>query len=366
MGDRNVPVYGVIMAGGVGTRLWPESRESRPKQMLHVIGEGTMIQNTVARLQPLIPPERVLIVTNRKQVEGLSNQIPSVPRENFIAEPFGRNTAPCIGLAASAVLREDPEGIMVVLPADHHIENVREFQNRLGVAARVASEKGGLVTLGIKPTRPETGYGYIQWDRSKKGVEEFFDRGVRQVRTFAEKPDLTTAQRFLDSGDFLWNSGMFIWRASSIMSSFERYLPDLYEQLREIESHTGREEYDDNLERVYKQITSISIDYGVMEKADDVFVLECAFGWSDVGSWDESYRMSRKDADENLLLGEVVAIDTTGSYVKGDGRFIAAIGMKDCIIVDTPDALLVCNRGRSQDVQRVVEYLRRKKITGLL
>lgn len=366
MVEKNVPVYGIIMAGGVGTRLWPESRESRPKQMLHVIGEGTMIQNTVARLQPMIPPERILIVTNRKQIEGLSSQIPSIPRENFIAEPFGRNTAPCIGLAASAVLRRDPEGIMVVLPADHHIENVREFQNRLGVAARVASATGGLVTLGIKPTRPETGYGYIQWDRSKEGLEEFHNRGVAKVRTFAEKPDATTAQRFLDSGDFLWNSGMFIWRASSIMGAFELYLPDLFEQLGDIESQHGASEYDDNLERVYKQITSISIDYGVMEKAGDVYVLECAFGWSDVGSWDESYRMSRKDGDENLLLGEVVAIDTTGSYVKGDGRFIAAIGMKDCIIVDTPDALLVCNRGRSQDVQRVVEYLRRKKITGLL
>ena len=366
IGEKNLPIYGVIMAGGVGTRLWPESRETRPKQMLHVIGEGTMIQNTVARLQPMIPPERVLIVTNRKQIEGLSSQIPAVPRENFIAEPFGRNTAPCIGLAANALLRKEEEGIMVVLPADHHIENVREFQTRLGVAARVAAEKGGLVTLGIRPTRPETGYGYIQWDRSKEGVEEFYDRGVRSVRTFAEKPDAITAQRFLDSGDFLWNSGMFIWRASSIMQAFEQYLPDLHGQLQQIEDSHGEASYDQDLERVYKQITSISIDYGVMEKASDVYVLECAFGWSDVGSWDESYRMSRKDSDGNLLLGEVVAIDTTGSYVKGDGRFVAAIGMEDCIIVDTPDALLVCRRGQSQDVQRVVEYLRRKKITGLL
>lgn len=366
MSKQKRAMYAVIMAGGVGTRLWPRSRERSPKQMLHLIGDGTMIQNTVARLQPMIPPERVLVVTNRKQIDGLSDQVPSIPRENFIAEPFGRNTAPCIGLAASAVLRNDPEGIMIVLPADHHISNVREFQGRLKVAARVASEKGGLVTLGIRPNRPETGYGYIQQKESKKGIEDFYDRGVRQVLTFAEKPDAPTAQRFLESGDFLWNSGMFIWRAGSIMEEFQKHLPDLHGQLNNIEEAYGSNSYEKTLDSVYTQMTSISIDYGVMEKATDVYVLECDFGWSDVGSWDESYRLSRKDKDENLLLGEVVAIDTRGTYVQGSERFVATIGMTDVIIVDTPDALLVCNRGRSQDVQKVVEYLRRKKITGLL
>ena len=363
---NNPSTYAVIMAGGVGSRLWPRSREASPKQLLHLMGEGTMIQNTVARLQPLIPPERILVVTNRQQIDGLSAQVPAIPRENFIAEPFGRNTAPCIGLAASAVLRNDGEGVMVVLPADHHIENVREFQNRLRVAVDVAVARGGLVTLGIRPTRPETGYGYIQWSEDRKGIEGFYDQGVRKVRTFAEKPDATTAERFLKSGDFLWNSGMFIWKARTIMESFEKWLPDLYRQLGEIEDRSGTGEYDRNLESVYQRITPISIDYGVMEKAREVYVLQCEFGWSDVGSWDETYRLSRKDADDNLLQGEVVAIDTSGSFVQSSDRMIATIGMKDVIVIDTPDALLICDKGRTQEVQKVVDYLRRKKITSLL
>lgn len=360
------PIYGVIMAGGVGSRLWPRSREASPKQMLHIMGEGTMIQNTVARLQPLIPPERILIVTNRQQIDGLSEQVPAIPPENFIAEPFGRNTAPCIGLAACAVMRQNDDGVMIVLPADHHIENVREFQNRLRVAAEVATSRGGLVTLGIRPTRPETGYGYIQWSEDRRGIEGFYEQGVRKVRTFAEKPDATTAERFLKSGDFLWNSGMFIWKAGTIMESFEKWLPDLYRQLREIDEASGEPRYDQHLESVYQRITPISIDYGVMEKAREVYVLQCEFGWSDVGSWDETYRLSRKDSDDNLLQGEVVAIDTTGSFVQSSDRMIATIGMKNVIVIDTPDALLICDKGRTQEVQKVVDYLRRKKITSLL
>lgn len=362
----NPSTYAIIMAGGVGTRLWPRSRTSTPKQLLHLMGEGTMIQNTVARLQPLVPPENIFIVTNASQVEGFLEQVPAIPRENLIAEPFGRNTAPCIGLAATAVRRHDPDGIMMVLPADHWIENVRDFQNRLRLAAEVATAKGGLVTLGIRPTRPETGYGYIQWLEQRKGIDEFYDQGVRKVRTFAEKPDAFTAERFLESGDFLWNSGMFIWQAKTILAEFEHHLPDLYEQICEIDEAYDTESYTAVLEKVYRLVTPISIDYGVMEKAKEVYVIECDFGWSDVGSWDETYRLSRKDNQENALQGEVVAIDTTRSYIRSDGRMIAAIGLEDVIIVDSPDALLVCKRGDSQQVQKVVDYLRRKKITSLL
>ena len=359
-------VYAIIMAGGVGSRLWPRSRETSPKQLLHIMGDGTMIQNTVARLQPMVPPERVFVVTNAKQIEGFRRQIPAVPEENLIAEPFGRNTAPCIGLAAKIIQAREPNAIMVVLPADHWIENVREFQNRIRIACEVAEEKRGLVTLGITPTRPETGYGYIQWSDRNVDLGEFYDRGVRNVRTFAEKPDLRTAQRFLESGDFLWNSGMFIWRADTILAAFEQHLPDLCDQIETIGNAIGKDDYPTVLESTYKRMTPISIDYGVMEKAKKVYVLECDFGWSDVGSWDETYRLSRKDGDGNSLQGEVVAIDTADSYVRSDGRMIATIGLKDVIIVDTPDALLVCNRGQSQKVQSVVDYLRRKKITSLL
>lgn len=359
-------VYAIIMAGGVGSRLWPRSREASPKQLLHVMGDGTMIQNTVARLQPMVPPERIFIVTNQKQIEGFRKQVPAVPEENLIAEPFGRNTAPCIGLAATTVLARDPNAIMIVLPADHWIENVREFQNRIRIACEIAETRRGLVTLGITPNRPETGYGYIQWSEKKAGLNDYYDRGVRNVRTFAEKPDVRTAQRFLESGDFLWNSGMFIWRADVVLEEFSNHLPDLHEQIIAIAGAFGSEDYAKILESGYKRITPISIDYGVMEKAKNVYVLQCDFGWSDVGSWDETYRLSRKDQEGNSLQGEVVAIDTANSYVRSDGRMIATIGLEDVIIIDTPDALLVCKRGSSQQVQGVVDYLRRKKITSLL
>ncbi len=363
---NNSSIYAIIMAGGVGSRLWPRSREASPKQLLHIMGEGTMIQNTVARLQPLIPPERMMIVTNASQVEGFREQIPAIPEENILAEPFGRNTAPCIGLAATALLKRDPNAIMVVLPADHWIENVREFQSRIRLACEIAEEKRGLVTLGITPTRPETGYGYIQWSDRKSGVEEYFAQGVRVVRTFAEKPDLPTAQRFLRSGDFLWNSGMFIWRADVILEQFRDHLPDLHDQVCTIGDAYGQEDYTTTLENIYRQITPISIDYGVMEKASNVYVLQCDFGWSDVGSWDETFRLSRKDKEGNSLLGDVVAIDTNDSFIRSDGRMIAVIGLENVIIIDTPDALLVCKGGESQQVQKVVDYLRRKKISALL
>jgi mannose-1-phosphate guanylyltransferase len=358
--------YAVIMAGGVGTRLWPRSRESHPKQLLHLMGDGTMIQNTVARLQPLVPPERILIVTNETQVPGVRDQIPSIPDHNIIAEPFGRNTAPCIGLAATILNKRDPNAVMIVLPADHWIENVREFQNRLRVGLDVAQAKHGLVTLGIQPNRPETGYGYIQWKEDPKELEQFAEQNVRTVRTFAEKPDRTTAQRFLESGDFLWNSGMFIWRTDVILGEFERYLPDMHKQLCDLGAPVERVPDAAELEQVYRHIVPISIDYGIMEKAKNVFVLSCDFGWSDVGSWDETFRLSRKDKDGNSMVGDVFAFDTENSFVRSNGRMIATIGMKDVIVVDSDDALLVCHSGESQNVQKVVDYLRRKKITKLL
>ena len=359
-------IYAIIMAGGVGSRLWPRSREASPKQLLHILGEGTMIQNTIARLQPMIPHEDIIIVTNKTQVDGLREQVPQVPVGNLIAEPFGRNTAPCIALAASMIRDRDPEAVMVLLPADHWIQNVGEFQQKLRLACEAAFEMRCLVTMGITPTRPETGYGYIQWSDRREGENRFFDQGLRPVLTFAEKPDLPTAERFLSSGDFLWNSGMFVWRVDTIAEEIRRHLPDLYDQVESIHAALGADYYQDRLESVYGQIHPISIDYGIMEKSENVYVTQCEFGWSDVGSWDETYRLSRKDNNGNSIVGDVVTIDTEGSFIRTAGKMIATLGVKDLIIVDTPDALLICRRGESQRVQAVVDYLRRKKINSLL
>ncbi len=359
-------IYAVIMAGGVGSRLWPKSRERSPKQLLHILGEGTMIQNTIARLQPMIPYENIFVVTSRVQADGVKEQVPQIPPGNIIAEPFGRNTAPCVALSAAMLRDRDPEGVMVVLPADHFIQNVGEFQMKLKLACDAAYQMRCLVTMGITPTRPETGFGYIQKGEQPDPENSFYDQGLRPVLTFAEKPDLPTAERFLASGDFLWNSGMFIWRIDSIEEEFKRHLPELFEQVESIHAAIGTDEYQDRLESIYSQMHPISIDYGVMEKAENVYVTQCEFGWSDVGSWDETYRLSRKDANANSIIGDVVTIDTQRSFIRTAGKMVATVGVEDLIIVDTPDALLICKRGQSQRVQAVVDYLRRKKISSLL
>ncbi|MBK8909698.1 MAG: mannose-1-phosphate guanylyltransferase [Chlorobi bacterium] len=359
-------IFAVIMAGGVGSRLWPKSREASPKQLLHILGDGTMIQNTVARLQPMVPFQDIFIVTNRSQVEAIHQQTPQIPRENIIAEPFGRNTAPCVALAATILRDRDPEGVMVVLPADHWIQNVGEFQQKLRLACEAAQEMRCLVTMGIAPTRPETGYGYIQWLDRADQANRFFEQGLRPVKTFAEKPDLTTAQEFLESGDFLWNSGMFAWRVDTIIEEFQQHLPELMEQAESIHAAIGSDYYADQLENIYGQIAPISIDYGIMEKSRRVYVTQCEFGWSDVGSWDETYRLSRKDNNGNSIVGDVITIDTSNSFIRTAGKMIATVGIKDLIVIDTDDALLICHRGDSQRVQGVVDYLRRKKISSLL
>jgi len=359
-------IYAVIMAGGFGSRLWPMSREKTPKQLLHIIGDGTMIQNTIARLQPSIPFERIYIVTNHSQVPGLREQVPQVPPGNIIAEPFGRNTAPCVALSAEMLADLDPSGVMVVLPADHFIQNVGEFQEKLSLSCEAASTMGCLVTMGITPTRPETGFGYIQQSESADLDNPYFDKGLRKVLTFAEKPDLPTAERFLASGDFLWNSGMFVWRVDVIQDALRRFLPDLKEQVEAIHRAAGSDNYAATLEEIYGQMHPISIDYGIMEKAGNVYVIQCEFGWSDVGSWDETYRLSRKDENANSMIGDVVTVDTHRTFIRTAEKLIATVGVQDLIIVDTPDALLICRRGDSQRVQSVVDYLRRKKISRLL
>jgi len=358
-------LFAVIIAGGVGSRFWPRSRERSPKQVLEILGSGSMIFNTVARIQPLVPPDNTLVVTNRLQKDIIQNQVPALPAQNIIIEPLGRNTAPCIGLAAKWIQRYDPEAIMVVLPADHIIGNTDEFLHIVQRAAQVATENDALVTIGIKPTHPETGYGYIQFEDTPEQNPYSAD-SIYRVKTFAEKPNLETAEKFLKSGDFLWNSGMFIWKVRVILQEIEKHLPELGEQLQKLESVMGTDAYQSTLEHVYGVIRSISIDYGVMEKASKVFVAKGDFGWSDVGSWDEVMRLIPKNGDGNALRGTVIIKDSHRNYIDASNRAVAMIGVDDMIVITTDDAVLICKKGRSQDVKEIVDYLRRKQMNELL
>ncbi|MDZ7373358.1 MAG: sugar phosphate nucleotidyltransferase [candidate division KSB1 bacterium] len=348
-------MYAVIMAGGSGTRFWPRSREAWPKQLLNLVNDRSMLQNTVARMTALVPLENVYVVATRLHADAIREQLRDLPPANLLIEPKGKNTAPCIGLAALHVRRRDPEGVMVVLPADHLIQDEQEFTRLIRRGVELAVRHDALVTLGIQPVYPSTGYGYIQFREPVDGDQEAF-----WVRTFAEKPTLEVAKRFLESGDFLWNSGIFIWKASTILREIGEYLPELYEGLLEIEAKVGTPEEEETVHRVYCQVRSISIDYGVMEKAQRVIVLKATFGWNDLGSWEEIYKISRKDPDGNAISGEVLALDTRGCLIDSPYRLIATLGLEDLVIVDAGDALLICRRDRAQDVRDLVEMLKRR------
>lgn len=344
-------LYAVIMAGGIGSRFWPQSRKARPKQFVDIFGDGTLIQNTVSRLQGMVPPERCLVVTHERYVDQVQQQLPAIPPENILAEPISRNTAPCIAYAATVLQARDPDATMLVLPADHLIRNVKRFQETLHVAIEQAQQPGALVTLGILPTHPETGYGYLQFERPPD-----FDVQVPQafpVRTFAEKPDEETAERFIDSGDFLWNSGMFIWRAETILAQMKRHLPEVCQAF----SGLGEAADPEAVRAAYEASPRISIDYGVMERANMVFVVPSSFGWSDVGDWRAVYEASEKDALGNALHNQVILHDSSRCLVQADSRLVVLVGIHDTVVVDTEDALLICKREHAQQVKHIVDYL---------
>ncbi|AFH49327.1 Mannose-1-phosphate guanylyltransferase [Ignavibacterium album JCM 16511] len=349
-------IYAVIMAGGVGSRFWPRSKKALPKQLLKIFGDITMIQATVERIDDLIDRNNIYIITNEIQAPEVKNQLKDIPEENIIVEPFGRNTAAAIGLASIIIKAKDPEAVTIVLPADHIIKEEEIFRNTLHNAARFAFEKKSLVTIGIHPTRPETGYGYIQIDDKK--VQD----NIYKVLTFAEKPNYATAVRFLESGDFLWNSGMFIWRVDTILDEIKTYMPDLYEGLIEIEKHLNQKNYHDALVKTYGQMKKISIDYGIMEKSTKVYLTKGFFTWSDVGSWEEVYQLSEKDSNGNAIVGKVYTDKVIDSYIYSPDKFTAVIGVDNLIIINYDDTLLVCRRDRAQDVKNIVEYLRMNKM----
>jgi mannose-1-phosphate guanylyltransferase len=353
-------LYAVIMAGGVGSRFWPRSKERKPKQLIRIAGENTMIQDTVKRLNGLVKKENIFVITNKIQKLRVKEQLPEIPEENIIDEPFGKNTAACIGLASVLIKSKNQEAVTITLPSDHLIKDDEQFRECLSTAANFAYKSKGLVTIGITPTRPETGYGYIQFDED--GVE----KNIFKVLTFAEKPNLATARRFLESGDFLWNSGIFIWRVDSILNEIKKYLPDLYEGLETLEPSINTPDFEKQLVHVYGQLKSISIDYGVMENSDNVYLTKADFYWNDVGNWEAVYEISEKNEEGNALIGDVYTQNTFGSYIFSPRKFTATIGVENLIVINTNEALLVCHRNNAQDVRQIVDYLKMNKRTDLV
>ena len=353
-------VVAVIMAGGVGSRFWPRSRQEEPKQLLNLFTDKSMIQNTVERLNSLVKNENIYVVTNKLQKNGIVDQLKNVPEENILVEPFGKNTAACIGLASVIIESKHKDSVMIILPADHLINEIDEFRNTLKRAIDHAEKTESLVTIGIHPTRPDTGYGYIQIDENDENEQ------LHKVISFAEKPNIGTAERFLASGDFFWNSGMFIWKSSVILNEIKNFMPDLSDGLQTIKESIGNDDFESILTNVYGLLRSTSIDYGIMEKSPNVHLIKGKFDWSDVGSWDAVYHLLEKDTNENVEKGAVYLENSKRTYVHSDNKFTAVIGAEDLIVINTDDATLICHRDYAQDVKLVVDHLKLNKKNELL
>jgi mannose-1-phosphate guanylyltransferase len=347
--------FAVVMAGGRGARLWPMSTEKRPKQFL-VLNQRSLIQETLARIMPLFPMERIFVVTVRKQAELIGEHLPKIPLENIIKEPLGRNTALCIGLAAIHLKRIDPAAVMVALPADHFIEKEESFREALLLGIQTA-QQGHLVTLGIVPDHPATGYGYIKGGKAILKVQDRLKAHL--VERFTEKPSSARAETFLKTSNYYWNSGIFIWKVQRILKEIAYHSPELYSGLRKIEAYWGTLELEEVIAEVYKDQESVSIDHAVMEKSSRIAVIPVEMGWNDLGDWSSVSSVLTKDRDGNVIRAKQIGIDLKDSTVFSlQNRLIATIGLKDVVIVDTPEALLVMDRGRAQEVKKMVDRIR--------
>jgi mannose-1-phosphate guanylyltransferase len=347
-------MYAVVLAGGSGKRLWPRSRRAYPKQLLDITcGERTMLQETFERLEPLLPADKVYVVTGEQYIKSTKDQLPAVPESNIIGEPRGRGSAPAVGVAAIHLKQKDPEAVMACLPADHHITQPEKFRQVLLLAEQVAQE-GHLVTLGIKPDYPHTGYGYIEIGDK---LMDTVDHPVYRVLRFTEKPGELRARRFVEGERHFWNSGMFIWKASVILDEIEKHLPHLHACLAELEGVLGTEEESEVLERTWSALETETIDFGVMEKADDVVVIPVEMGWSDVGSWASLIELLPCDGEGNVVVGHHAGLDTRRSLIYSPRRLVTTVGVENLIVVDTEDVILICSADRAQEVKALVERL---------
>jgi mannose-1-phosphate guanylyltransferase len=375
MAKEKLTVHAVILAGGRGTRFWPRSRMRTPKQLLNIVGKGTMLEQTVARLKPLIPAQNIWTVTNSDQVAEVERQIAAASRRCVLTEPVGRNTAAAIALAAIHVRKAaGGDALMAVLPADHHIGQPARFRQIASAALDVARERGRMVVLSIPPTRPETGFGYVQRGHLaiKSGASTAAKVTVYAVRRFVEKPGLQTAKKYVAAGSYQWNAGMFFWRLSTFMEKLARFLPKTHAALETLANDIGTARYQRTLRAVYPQLENISVDYAVLEPATrqkgapQVFVIPADVSWSDMGSWAAVYELLTSKAGQNVLAAPGYTLDAHGNFLWTRGKFVAAVGVRDLVVVDTPDALLICPRARAQDVGKIVKLLEQRGHKALL
>lgn len=349
--------YVAIMAGGIGSRFWPESRNNYPKQFLDILGTGkSLIQWTFERFKNICPKENIFIITNEMYIPTLKKQLPELLDNNILSEPSRKNTAPCAAYIAHKLFALNPDANIIMSPADHLIFDERKFERDIIDSLDFVSNHDVLVTLGIKPTRPDTGYGYIQYETSKN-KDRFYE-----VKTFTEKPSHELAETFIRSGDFLWNAGIFVWNAKTIIKEMQTYLPEMNEVFANVDNYNTPEEHQ-SIERVYPQCTNISIDYGIMEKAKNVHVIPSYFGWCDLGTWNSAYDNSEKDYLGNAVYGkDVMIIDASQCMVKAnDGKLVVLQGLENFIVVDTDDVLLICERNREQQIKDYVAEVKRNK-----
>jgi mannose-1-phosphate guanylyltransferase len=366
----NLTIHAVILAGGRGTRFWPRSRMSTPKQLLNIVGKDTMLEQTVARLRPLISPDRIWTVTNAEQAVALKKQLPAAARKRVLTESVGRNTAAAIALAAFHV-RHAAKGdaLMAVLPADHFIAQPDKYRKIVSAALELARAPGRMIVLGIPPTRPDTGFGYVERFGDPLGSSGF---PAFAVRRFTEKPALDVARQYVASGNFQWNAGMFFWRVSTFLDNLKRFLPKTHEALETLAQTIGKKTYERLLRAIYPRLENISVDYAILENATrqegspPVFVIPADVGWSDIGSWAAVYELLAKQSGDNVLAGHGLALDATGNFLYSPTKFVAAIGVRDLIVVETHDALLIVPRDRAQDVAKIVKSLEERKLAKLL
>ncbi len=366
---KALPACAVLLAGGRGTRFWPRSRTRMPKQLLNITGDETMLRETASRLAPLFPARNLWAVTNVEQAAAVRRELAGVAASHVIAEPLGRNTAAAIGLAAFHLAHQHGDALMAVLPADSYIADVSRYRKLVRAALELASSPGNMVVMGIPPTRAETGYGYIE--RGGLAARPHGETSF-EVKRFTEKPEPAVAKKYLEAGSYLWNAGMFFWRVSTFLENLARYLPDTFDALGKLAKTIGTRRYAAMLRRIYPRLENISVDYAVMERATlergprRVFVIPAEVGWSDIGSWAAVYELLAANLDANVSAGPYVALDATGNFFWSPKKLVAAAGVRDLVLVDTPDAILLCPRERAQDVGKIVKWIEEQKLRKLL